>query len=146
MGLDRFVKQSSDRHKIYGSHEYDEKLEQIIQKHKDKFPIDLKIEFIEVSSAMTKAHATAYSREGNSKHYIRVSEDFIESSSDERIELTIVHEMVHIYFYQQGYLNHNHDKYFRWVVGRVMGSMTHSTIHEKKWQECIEPFFEMEDN
>jgi len=142
MGLEDFQTKSSDRHRVYGSHEYDEQIEKAVDKYRDRFPIDLEIEFTEISSRMSKCFAKAYKK--GSKYYIRVSEDFIDKSGQKEVELTVLHEMVHVYLYQKGFPQHDHDKYFRWILGRVGGSMTGMTIHEYKWQECIEPFLEME--
>ncbi|EGQ44161.1 MAG: uncharacterized SprT-like family protein [Candidatus Nanosalina sp. J07AB43] len=143
MSLEDFKTDNHHSDKIYGEHEFNEKLEQMVEDNKSKFPIDLDIAFIEVSTRMTKHRAKAYKREGGT-YYIRVSEEFVQRESLYIIELTVVHEMVHIYFYQMGYPNHGHDKYFRWVVGQVQASMTRTSTFEQKWRDCIEPF--MEDN
>lgn len=144
MGLEEFQDNKSSEYKMYRGHEYDEKLEEMVDEFQDKFPVDLRVEFIEVSPRMDKTRAMAYRRPGK-KYYIRVSEKFIETSTEERIRLTVLHEMVHVYFYQKGYSDTNHDKFFRWVVGHVGASMTHTSIKSSKWQDCIEPFKEMED-
>lgn len=146
MSLDDFIENASnkDKHQVYGSHEYDEKLEEIIEEYQQRFPVELKIEFVEVSSRMEKSYAKAYKREKN-KYYIRVSESFIERACKERIRRTILHEMVHVYFFQKGYSKHGHSKYFRWVVGQVGGSLTNSTTNNEMWQNCIEPFIEEKD-
>lgn len=128
---------------MYRSHDYEEKLDQMIQRNEEKFPIDLDIDFVEVSPRMEKTRAKAHKKPDGS-YYIRVSKKFIETHSDERIELTVIHEMVHIYFYRQGFTDHGHGKYFRWVLGRVGGSMTNSTVYEREWRECIEPFLKEE--
>lgn len=144
MGLEDFKSERNNGYRQYGSHEYDDKLETWKDDFMERFPIDLNIEFIEVSPKMTKHNAMAYRRDVNT-YYIRVSEQFINLNNDERIKLTLLHEMVHVYFYQQGYTKTNHDKYFRWVVGRVGASMTHMSINDRKWQDCIEPFLDMEE-
>jgi predicted SprT family Zn-dependent metalloprotease len=144
MGIDKFLQEGKDKHKLYGGHEYDEKLEKWVDELDERFPVNLRIKFIEVSPRMNKNRAMAYRREGK-KYYIRVSESFIERSTDRRIKLTVLHEMVHVYFYQTGASEEKHGKYFRWVLGRVGGSFTRESIHDEKWQACIEPFIEMED-
>jgi len=143
MALEDFETEDSNRYKTYGSHDYDEELEQMIEEFQDRFPIELKIEFIEVSPRMEKHQAMAYRR--GSSYYIRVSESFINRSDYERISRTVLHEMVHVYLYQMGYEGSNHDKYFRWIVGRVGASMTHASINDAKWQDCIEPFIKEAD-
>ena len=144
MGIDDFLTESSDKHQVYGSHDKDKKLEEIIEEYKDRFPVELRIEFIEVSPRLEKCSAKAYKRAGK-KYYIRVSEKFIERSTEEQLKRTILHEMVHVYFYQLGCSDEGHGKYFRWVLGQVGGSMTRSSIHDTKWEKCIEPFIEQEN-
>lgn len=144
MGIDDFIQNDTDSHQMYGSHDYDEKLEQMVEELDDRFPVDLRIDFIEVSPRMEKHNAMAYKREGK-KYYIRVSENYIERATERQIRLTVLHEMVHVYFYQMGASKENHSKYFRWVLGRVGGSFTRASILDEKWQVCIEPFLEMEE-
>lgn len=141
MGLEDFSTGSGSNYEKYGNHEYDSKLGTWADEMQQRFPIDLNIEFVEVSPQMTKTRGMAYKRNAN-EYYIRISERFIHNHSDERVKLTLLHEMVHVYFYQQGFSDTKHDKYFRWVVGRVGASMTHMTLDDKKWEECIEPFIE----
>ena len=144
MGIDDFITEKQDRHKVYQSHDKDEKLEQIIDEYQERFPVELRVDFVEVSPRMERCNAKAYKRAGK-KYYIRVSENYIERATEEELRRTVLHEMVHVYLYQKGYSDHGHDKYFRWVLGRVGGSMTGSTIHDMNWEKCIEPFIE-EDN
>lgn len=144
MGLEEFETESSDKHNVYQSHEKDEKLEQIIEEYQERFPVELRIQFIEVSPKMEQKHAMAYKRAGK-KYYIRVSESFIQRSTEEQLRRTVLHEMCHVYLYQQGLSGHGHGKYFRWVVGRVGASMTHSTIHDVKWEKCIQPFIDEDE-
>ena len=144
MGLEEFETESSDKHNVYQSHEKDEKLEQIIEEYQERFPVELRIQFIEVSPKMEKKNAMAYKRAGK-KYYIRVSESFIQRSTEEQLRRTVLHEMCHVYLYQQGLSDHGHGKYFRWVVGRVGASMTHSTIHDVKWEKCIQPFIDEDE-
>lgn len=144
MGIDDFITEKQDRHKVYKTHDKDEKLEQLIEKFQDRFPVELRIDFVEVSPRMERHSAKAYKRAGK-KYYIRVSEEYLERATDEELKRTIIHEMVHIYLYQRGYDDHGHGKYFRWILGRVGGSMTRSSIHDTKWEKCIEPFIEEDD-
>jgi predicted SprT family Zn-dependent metalloprotease len=144
MGLEDFKSESDSHYKQYGYHEYNEKLEKWADEMEERFPIDLNIEFVEVSPQMNQTRGMAYRRD-NSTYYIRLAEWFVGIKSDERIKLTLLHEMVHVYFYRQGYSDTHHDKYFRWVVGRVGASMTNMAITDRKWQQCIEPFLEMEE-
>lgn len=141
MGLDDFKDTSSNEREMYRDHDYDEKLEVMMENLQQRFPCELKIDFIEVSPRMTKTRATAYKRDGET-YYIRVSAEYIESANDDRIMLTVLHEMCHVYFYQKGFSDTNHDKFFRWVVGRVGASMTRTNTYSYKWQETIEPFLE----
>lgn len=144
MGLDSFKTKSSNKYKRYGHHEYNERLENWVDELQERFPIDLNIEFIEVSPQMTKYNAKAYKRDGNT-YFIRVSERYTNLYADEAVKLTVLHEMVHVYFYQMDYGDTNHDKYFRWVCGRVMASMTNMSVEDQKWKDCIEPFIEQDN-
>jgi predicted SprT family Zn-dependent metalloprotease len=139
MGLEDFNGSGGNDYKQYGHHEYNEKLENWMEEFQDRFPIELQIEFVEVSTQMSKHAAKAYQRDSDT-YYIRVSETYIDRSSDRPIKFTLLHEMVHIYFWQKGYKKTNHDKYFRWVAGRVGADMTRITIDNEKWKDCIEPF------
>lgn len=141
MGLDDFKKENSQSYQRYKDHYYNEKLEKWREEFDDRFPVELNIEFVEVSPQMTKTWGKAYRRDGDT-YYIRLSKEFVESKGEEQIRRTLLHEMVHVYFYQIGYGNTNHDKYFRWVCGRVGADMTNMDIHNLKWIDCIEPFLE----
>lgn len=143
MGLHDFNNSNSE-HRAYKEHPKEEKLEEWKEQLNERFPIDLEIEFIEVSPKLSKHCGKAYYRGDTT--FIRISQDYIENNTDRKVKLTLLHEMCHIYFYQMGYKDTNHDKYFRWVVGRVMASMTGMSIDNKKWKKAIEPFFEMEKN
>jgi predicted SprT family Zn-dependent metalloprotease len=132
---------TTSSHKAHGHHEYNSTLEDWVDEMKDRFPVDLDIEFIEVSPRMTSTNAKAYMKPDGTK-YIRVSEDYIYAVPDRRVKMTVLHEMCHIYFYQVGYPDANHDKFFRWVVGRVGASMTHCDTTGDKWVNCIEPFLD----
>lgn len=144
MGLEEFQTKSQNDYKKYSNPKQDEKLEAWVEELEERFPIDLKIEFVEASPAMTKCRGTAY-RKSTGKYYIRISKSFMRNHSDRRVKLTLLHEMVHVYFYRQGYNDTAHDKYFRWVVGRVGASMTNMWTSNQKWQDCIEPFLEEEN-
>lgn len=145
MGLEDFKSERSNGYKKYGHHEYNDRLEEWKDEMQEEFPIELDIEFVEVSPEMTKHNGMAYRRDKDT-YYIRISENYIERNSKKKVRLTLLHEMVHVYFYQRGYGDTNHDKYFRWVVGRVGASMTNMTIDSTKWKHCIEPFLQAEDD
>lgn len=144
MALDEFKTKASDNHKMYGSHEYDEKLKRLIDEYQERFPVELNVSFVEVSPNMEEHAAITYRRPGN-KYYIRFSERYLENHSEEEIRRTMLHELVHVYLYQRGYMKHNHGKVFRWVLGRVGGSFTGETIFTDKWENCIEPFLDEDD-
>lgn len=144
MGLDNFKKSKSSKNKAHGHHPYNEKLETWADELEERFPIDLDINFVEVSPQMTKTYGKAF-YSSYDQCYIRIAEYVVESKSEKEVKLILLHEMCHIYFYRMGYGNTGHDKYFRWVVGRVMADMTNTSIHNKKWKDCIEPFFEMQE-
>jgi len=144
MGLDNFRTKSSNQYRAYDSHEYDDRLNQWEDEFEDRFPVRLNIEFIEVSPNMTKTWGKAtYKPDGTC--YIRMSEDFLYNHTDEQIKMTLLHEMCHVYFYRKGYKDTNHNKFFRWVVGRVKGDLTHTSFKNQQWKDCIEPFLDMEE-
>lgn len=145
MGLDDFASpNSTSGHRAYTGHPKEEQLEEWEDELNERFPIDLDIEFIEVSPKMSKHQGKAFYR--SNVNFIRISKQHIENDSDRKVKLTLLHEMCHVYFYQMGYKDTGHDKYFRWVVGRVMADMTNISIDAKKWQDTIEPFYEMEQD
>lgn len=143
MSLEDFKQEDSTSYKRYGSHEYDEKLEKLANKFDSRFPVNLEIDFIEVSPSMEKHAAITYKRDGK-HYYIRFSESYLENSTEEEIKRTLLHEMVHVYLYQRGYSNHSHGRVFRWVLGRVGGSFTGESIHSDRWEHCIKPFLDEE--
>lgn len=144
MGLDNFRSKSKSKYKAYSDHEYDDKLNKWKEEFKDRFPIRLNIEFVEVSPNMTKTWGRAFYKPDGTA-YIRISEDFLMTNNDRQIKLTLLHEMCHVYFFRMGYKDTGHDKYFRWVVGRVMADMTRTSIKEDKWVDCIEPFLDQNE-
>jgi len=145
MGLEDFKATKNQGYRRYGSHKYDKKLERWVEEFQHRFPVELDIEFVEVSPNLSKHSAKAYRREGTI-YFIRMSEFYMDNYSDKSCRLTLLHEMVHVYFYQMGYSDTNHDKYFRWVLGRVGGSIRGVGISNPKWQQCVRPFLEEENN
>lgn len=144
MSLDDLFADQESENKTKYKHEDIEKLESIVEEYQERFPERLDIDFIETSGRMKSMHGKAY-YEPDGKMYIRISEDFMHSASNERLRLVVLHEMVHIYLYQKGYNNENHSKYFRWILGRVGGSFTYENIPNKKWNDCIKPFIENDE-
>jgi predicted SprT family Zn-dependent metalloprotease len=144
MGLDNFKSSSTSASGSTTEHPYIPKIERWIEEFEDRFPVEINVEKVEVSSRMENMFAKAIFS-ATKDTTIRVSEKFINNSEDRIIKYTILHEMAHIYFYRQGFPKTKHDKYFRWVVGRVVGDLTHMSHPNEKWEQCIEPFIQ-EDN
>lgn len=144
MGLDNFQTDvTSHDYKRYGHHEYNEILESKIDEYRDRFPIDLDIEFVEVSPMMEKNNACVYYKEDCV--FIRFSESFIGRGSDGLIFRTLLNCMVEIYCYRQGHEDIDRNKYFRWIVGRVGGGMS-GRYNEEEWVDLLLPFLkELED-
>lgn len=141
MGIEDFITESNTKGAGSRRHEYYDKLNEWVVELENRFPIDLNIDEVTVSKRMTKTWGKAYEnhREG---HQIKMSADFMEKHSDEEIKRTLLHEMVHVYFYQQGHSDVKHSKFFRWVAGRVGADMTHMSYTNEKWQDCITPFLD----
>lgn len=144
MGLEEFQSKNGGKYQAHPPHEYNSKLRRWADEFEKLFPIDLRIETIEVSPQMTRTFGMAY-YEMNTDTYIRLSKPFVESSPDEHIKLVLLHEMVHVYCYNRGYTDVNHDKYFRWIVGRVGGHLAYEGFENTKWNDLIQPFLDMEE-
>lgn len=145
MGLEDFQSENAGSYQAHPPHEYNSKLRDWADEFEERFPTKLDIDTIEVSPKMTTTRGAAY-YEMNGDTYIRISRNFIESSPDEHIKLVLLHEMAHVYFYNHGYTETNHDKYFRWVVGRVGANMTYTSMNDKKWESIIQPFIDMQED
>lgn len=118
MGLDQFKTENSNN-SYYGSHPADEKLNDWMDELQDRFPEPVDVEFVEVSTKMTKSHAKAYYDEGSGEKYIRIAEFIVEDYDEQYQKKVLLHEMVHIFFYQRRIRHTDSSWLFLWVLGRV---------------------------
>lgn len=143
MGLDNFKTTSKTRGGGTRDHEYYDILNDWVEELEDKFPIDLNINEVTISTRMSRTWGKAYEDNING-HKIKISSEFIDEHTDQEIKQVLLHEMCHAYFYEQGYSDINHSKFFRWVAGRVGADMTNMSYSNDKWQDCAMPFLQDE--
>lgn len=145
MGLKDLVPDDGkgSEYKRYNSHEWDSKLEGWAEEAQVLFPGGVEYDFIEVSPEMTRNHGFAYQRTENG--YIRISEKAIDSEPEWYIRLVLVHELTHLWFYQNGYGEYSDNSMiFEWVLGRVGADLDGAGPGSKKY-EIIKRFLSMEE-
>lgn len=118
MGLGEFTNDTAEN-SYYASHPADDKLNEWLDEFEEKFPEPIDVEFVEVSRKMTKSHAKAYWDAESGEKYIRIADFVLEQFDEEHQRRVLIHEMVHVYMYQNGYNYSDHDDIFTWVLGRV---------------------------
>jgi len=148
MGLDQFKQTETAagaaRFRTYGQHDREDQLNEWADQLQEHFPEEIRIDFIEVSPEMTKHDAKAYwrKRDGEQFQYMRVAEHFL-NKSDDRIILTLLHEMCHLYLYQKGYTDvTERHVMFTWLLGRVGASVSRISTDSEMWQDVAEPFLD----
>ena len=148
MGLDQFretdTAAGAARFRSFGQHEMEDQLNEWADQFQERFPEEVRIDFIEVSPQMTKCNGKAYSRkrDGERYQYIRIAEGRL-SDSEEDLKLTLLHEMVHLYTYQKGYTNiTERDPVFTWLLGRVGANVSRVGTYEDKWKDLAEPMLD----
>jgi len=148
MGLDDFTTNATTEslYKSYNLEELDERLEEIVENHQDRFPYEVRVDFIEASPEL-KSHAgkAYYRNKGDGVHrYIRIKE-WVARQDNMYTVRVVLHEMVHIYFYQLGLTNiSDGDKLFEWVCGRVMADISGVRENNNSFHQAIKPFLEEE--
>jgi hypothetical protein len=151
MSLDDFTTESEPwkQYKKYSLTEKDKKLEAIVDELEDKFPEKLELDFIEASPAMDSNCGWAYQRtEGGAKvRFIRIGEWLVDQGGS-RLRSTVLHEMVHIFLYQNGFNNSNPhkpsitdgDPEFHWILGAVGASISGVSTKSDIWKDVCEKF------
>lgn len=154
MGLDNLVNEkggtgSGNRFRAYPYHEFEDQCWEWFNEFQERFPIEIEADFIEISDQITKVNARAYWRIRDNEYYqfIRLSEKFINNAQTWRIKQCILHEMVHLYFYQLGYRNDDKkvtdgSTIFKWVCGAVGAKVNQIPVYTQEWQKCAEPFID----
>lgn len=131
----------------FGPHKEDERVERILEEAQEEMPVNVEIDFIEVSTSMSRYLAKAYWRKRSGEHhyFIRVSEGLLRGS-DEGVKYTIKHELVHIWFYRQGYRGQTgvseQDPLFTYALGVCEASPADRSRTSDVWKDCIEPLLE----
>lgn len=148
MGLDQFKQSETSvgaaHFRSFGKHEAEDVLNDMADDLQERFPEEVQIDFIEVSTSMTKCHGKAYRRERNGEwyQYIRIAERHL-IQDDDRVKLTLAHEMCHLYLYQNGYSDITEKSpMFSWILGRVGASVTDIGVDSDMWQDLAEPMLE----
>lgn len=149
MGLQDVVEEqggvvSDNPYRTYPKHEYEDILWEWFDELEDRFPCDIECDFIEVSPNITSYHAKAFYRRGPRSVFIRFSKNYIERSSDEKIKLTLLHEMVHLYTYQKGFNGdvRDHSPIFKWLCGQVGTTINSVPTRSSEWERLAEPFID----
>lgn len=148
MGLDSLVEENTSstphNYRKYGDHNFNETLEEWVNEFQNRFPIDVKINFVEVSPALNKNHAKTYVRHENNEQiiYIRVSENIIDKD-DWYIRQILLHSMVNAYLMQIGAneLGASHS-IKKWLCGRVGCRINAVSMNSEEWKLIAEPFIE----
>lgn len=126
-------KGDSNHYKQYARHEEQDRIEEIMEEAKSRFPTEPEIDFIEVSPEMTRHHGFYYHREES--QYIRVAEEMVEEYPWYYIERVIRHEMVHAWMYQNGYPDFDdNSRIFEWVCGKVGADVTKADIDSEEYE------------
>lgn len=144
MGLGDIIDQT-DNHsgRAWPDHGRQEELEDWMDELSQEFPGEVRVDFIEVSPQMTKCYAKAYWDEKSKERdrYIRVSKDFFENHSDDRVKAVILHELVHIWFFQEGYTSvTERDERFTYVLGAVGAHVSGVSFDDETFNEMCGPF------
>lgn len=142
MGLGSFKKDDYNSHekKAFGYHPRNEELQELVDELQSRFPEKVQVDFIEVSTKMTKTWAKAYRSSGT--QYIRVAEHFIEEYGDDKdmVKRAVLHEMVHLWFYQNGYGDiSDNDALFNWALGMVGADISGYGPNHLEWRDIIAP-------
>lgn len=148
MGLNDLIDDESStdssRFQRYGPHEYDEKLEAWVEEFQDEFPVDVQVDFIEVSPELESNQAKTYWKIKDSEvhQYIRVAESALEA--DDWILRHIVLEcMVTLYCNEMGYTNLSKGtNVYKWLAGYIGANGSVVDQRTSEWQDLCEPLLE----
>jgi len=155
MGLAQLIDDKGDSNSTsspvsprYGHHEYNDTLRAWVDEFNERFPVEVDIEFIEVSPQL-KSNATklyAKHKEGDLYQYIRVKEGLWEQG-EWFVRQRILYLMVSAYFNQIGMpkIGPANDE-FKWVCGRVGAATNPIDFRESTWKDGCTPFLTEDDN
>lgn len=109
-----------------------------------KFPVDIECDFIAVSTRMENYNARAYYRDSGKYQFIRFSSVYIETADRWELRRTLLHEMVHLYTYQQGHHDVSDSSViFKWLCGAVGAEVNQIHNESPEWIDLAEPFIEI---
>lgn len=133
-----------NRFQQYPSHPDDGRINRMIEELQQLFPEEVRIDFVEVSPRMTKTHAMAYwrKRDGEYTQFMRVGEHYTDVD-DEELRRTVLHEMVHLFCYQNGYTDlSERSVIFTWLLGQLGASLSGIPESSQKWKDLAKPFLD----
>lgn len=134
---------TSHPHRNYPYNDFEDDSWEWFDELEERFPEEIKCDFIEVSPNITKYNARAYYRENGRYTYIRFSKHYVENYTDKELKETLLHEMVHLYTYQKGYFNISDGSHlFKWLCGSVGAKINQVGKHEEKWRDLARPLVE----
>lgn len=148
MGLSDLIDDDTDaeaqKFRRYGAHEYNDTLEEWVDEFQERFPVEVQVDFIEVSPELSKNAIKTYWKIKNSEvhQYIRVAESVLDQP-DHRIRHFVLQAMVQLYCNEQGFqdLSKGTNAY-KWVCGAVHANGDLVSEDSQEFSELILPFLE----
>lgn len=134
--------ENSARHRKYERHEREDQLNEWVEELQGRFPWDVPVEFVEVSTRMEKNAAKTYHKGTgeNATHYIRVAESTLETE-EEMIKQYLLSCMVTIYFKDLGFDEvTTNSSIHKWVAGAVGCRINAVQTNSEEWREAAVPF------
>jgi len=131
------------RYRSYKPHEKDKLLYELFDELEERFPEEVRCDFIEVSTRMDRCRAKAYYRDGGTHLFIRFSDWYVEKESRKELKDTMLHEMVHLWCFQKGFKKvSDGSPMFKWLCGQVGTKINQVPKSSHKWEILAEPFVE----
>lgn len=142
-GIENGSAATTNPYRAYPHTDWEDTLNEWFTELEQRFPEPIQCDFIEVSTRIKKYNAKAYYRQHPTSQYIRFSEKYLNSSTDERIRMTLLHEMVHLYTYQNGFNRVSDGSHiFKWLCGAVGAPINQVWVKSDKWKDLADPFIE----
>lgn len=140
---------STSRHsgRYYPDHERQDELEEWLEECKEAFPVDIEVDFIEVSTKMTQRLAMSYwdHTRGDRDRYIRVSEWCMDKYDDWQIKSIIMHELCHAWLFQNGDRNiTERDPIFTYILGATGSHLSGYMFSNNEFKKYCVPFIDKE--
>lgn len=130
------------QNRAYNKHPEEEKFQDWLEELDSRFPDEIECAFVEISPRMTKYCAKAYYDREKNENYIRIAEKTVENQPEWYQKLVLLHEMVHIWFEQNGYGDVNDsDAIFNWVLGYVGADVSGTGPGHDYYENIIHRFF-----